>query len=449
MHIRNRSLALIVLFSLLLGSSAHAAIPKAGSKCTKLGATAIGSNKKFTCIKSGSKLVWNKGVAIPVTPKPSAPPSAPAIKVSNLSEYRPIKECELKNAGQNNDVNQSHSPRITLPVDTSKTIRVLIFSVDFPDLISPNQDSPDFKSMSSQIESFYTSQSNGKIKFSWTVSPKFTRMSKSIESYGVGSRAAGSVWQLNNDIQDLAFQTYKREDFDVVIGSAPISTTREQIASSPAFPTRDPRYKPATYLGGDYWSNRQSWTIPAHEFGHFALGLADLYDFQASMLGQAGFEKQFQHMGVYDMMNWAEGAGLEFSAWSRWVGKLITDDQMQCLPSSTTTTLLKPIEDTKTQVKGLVIPITPSKALVIENRAAMGFDKDLWAGAQGVIVYEVDTSIESGYGPMRIIRKTGSKDVWFRDNAMKVSESISHIGFTIKVVGAADANFYVEVSKQA
>ena len=45
-------------------------------KCTRLGQTIIWRNKKYTCIKSGKKLVWNKGVAIPA-PSPSSTPSAP------------------------------------------------------------------------------------------------------------------------------------------------------------------------------------------------------------------------------------------------------------------------------------------------------------------------------------------------------------------------------------
>ena len=36
---------------------------KAGAKCTKVGITSITSGKTFTCIKSGKKLVWNKGVS--------------------------------------------------------------------------------------------------------------------------------------------------------------------------------------------------------------------------------------------------------------------------------------------------------------------------------------------------------------------------------------------------
>jgi Rieske Fe-S protein len=45
-------------------------------KCTRLGQTIIWRNKKYTCVKSGKKLVWNKGVAIPA-PSPSSTPSAP------------------------------------------------------------------------------------------------------------------------------------------------------------------------------------------------------------------------------------------------------------------------------------------------------------------------------------------------------------------------------------
>jgi len=44
-----------------------------GTKCSKLGATASTGGKKYTCVKSGKKLVWNKGVAIPKpTPSPTA-----------------------------------------------------------------------------------------------------------------------------------------------------------------------------------------------------------------------------------------------------------------------------------------------------------------------------------------------------------------------------------------
>jgi len=54
--------ALVVTFMSPVQS--FAAAPKAGATCTKLGLTSIAANKKFTCIKSGKKLVWDKGVLI-------------------------------------------------------------------------------------------------------------------------------------------------------------------------------------------------------------------------------------------------------------------------------------------------------------------------------------------------------------------------------------------------
>ena len=47
---------------------------KTGSSCTKAGITSIASGKKYTCIKSGKKLIWNKGVAVAVTPTPTPTP---------------------------------------------------------------------------------------------------------------------------------------------------------------------------------------------------------------------------------------------------------------------------------------------------------------------------------------------------------------------------------------
>ncbi|MEY4379954.1 MAG: hypothetical protein RLZZ378_357, partial [Actinomycetota bacterium] len=69
----------IVSLTLIPLSPVNAAV-KAGSTCPKAGNTAITSGKTFTCIKSGKKLVWDKGVAIPksaTSPKTPEPPPMP------------------------------------------------------------------------------------------------------------------------------------------------------------------------------------------------------------------------------------------------------------------------------------------------------------------------------------------------------------------------------------
>ena len=66
----------VVLSLVMIVSVAQAAsAPKAGSACRSAGQTITAGGIKYTCVKSGKKLVWNKGVAVPV-PKPSPLPSS-------------------------------------------------------------------------------------------------------------------------------------------------------------------------------------------------------------------------------------------------------------------------------------------------------------------------------------------------------------------------------------
>jgi hypothetical protein len=59
-----RKLIVLVLTVSLLGIAPAQAAVKTGGKCTKAGATVTSAGKKFTCVKSGGKLVWNKGVKV-------------------------------------------------------------------------------------------------------------------------------------------------------------------------------------------------------------------------------------------------------------------------------------------------------------------------------------------------------------------------------------------------
>ncbi len=65
-------LAFVVAISLIAAPS-FAAV-KAGAKCSKVGKTTTVSGKKFTCIKSGKKIIWSKGVSAKAAPKPNLNP---------------------------------------------------------------------------------------------------------------------------------------------------------------------------------------------------------------------------------------------------------------------------------------------------------------------------------------------------------------------------------------
>ena len=85
---RKLLVGLVAVLSLsLVTSQVSVAAVKPGTKCSKAGATSTSNGKKFTCIKSGKKLVWNKGVVVakpkPVvsqTPQPTPTPTPSPIQ---------------------------------------------------------------------------------------------------------------------------------------------------------------------------------------------------------------------------------------------------------------------------------------------------------------------------------------------------------------------------------
>ena len=106
------------------GAAVAAEAPKL--KCTRVGQTVIYRNQKFTCIKKSGKLVWGKGVPVPVksaSPKPSPPasPSASATPPASPSASATPTKSQIKLASS------SEIPNGTVKVfQSSRTTGLLV-----------------------------------------------------------------------------------------------------------------------------------------------------------------------------------------------------------------------------------------------------------------------------------------------------------------------------------
>lgn len=84
-----RTLAVLALSAALLPTfvtPSHAAT-KSGAPCSKIGSTSIASGKKFTCMKVGKKLVWDKGIPQKATSKAAGliyPTSAEILAIDRI-----------------------------------------------------------------------------------------------------------------------------------------------------------------------------------------------------------------------------------------------------------------------------------------------------------------------------------------------------------------------------
>ena len=92
-----RFLALVIVISIFHPVSASAAI-KPGEKCSKLNSTSIVGDKKFTCVKSGNRLIWNKGQSVKTSTSPATKgqESAPTSKPSPEPSVAPAKQLPVQ-----------------------------------------------------------------------------------------------------------------------------------------------------------------------------------------------------------------------------------------------------------------------------------------------------------------------------------------------------------------
>jgi hypothetical protein len=68
------------------------AAAKAGGTCSKAGIKSVAASKTYTCVKSGKKLVWNKGVAVAASkPTPATTPTTAANDATLWGKYSWVK----------------------------------------------------------------------------------------------------------------------------------------------------------------------------------------------------------------------------------------------------------------------------------------------------------------------------------------------------------------------
>ena len=425
-----RLIVLLVITPLLLSSqfsTSHAAT-KAGAKCTKVGSKSVVGAKTFTCIKSGKKLVWDKGVS--------------AVVAVDL-----LADCKLPIADGRGDVSIGGWPRIDERLKSTGGVIATVVMVDFPD--APASMTPtDAFARISQSADVFNEMSYGKLSYTFKPALKWYRMSKKSTDYVAGG------WTFIKH-RDYIVEAAKLADVDIdfsktdslIILANPDSTGIGN--SGPAFAAVR---KNGITLDGKYISNgatsaydlnnwKSIWLN--HEVTH-TLGLVDLYAFTQS--NPANRYDGLRYTGEFSYMGFSsyESNAPSLFAFERWNLGWINDSQIKCLKDAKSTELISPVQ-TSGGVKAVVIPISRTKAVVIESRRAIGIDKNI--AKSGALVYVVDSSIQSGQGPVKVFPSDVSSDPRYLKAPRALGESVTTEGITVKVTKSDDSGDTVEISK--
>ena len=120
------------------------ALVKAGAKCSKLNSSEIVSGYKYTCVKSGKKLIWKKGakVIVPI-PTPSPTPSLPTtrfqadgchaqvsavLQVLTGSEWKDLKKADGWEQIASCPSTNPYQPFVSVNIKEGSSIRWHIFA---------------------------------------------------------------------------------------------------------------------------------------------------------------------------------------------------------------------------------------------------------------------------------------------------------------------------------
>jgi M6 family metalloprotease-like protein len=434
--VNKRLIALLSILSLFLSTPiipANAAA-KAGAKCTKVGIKSVVKDKSYICIKSGKKLIWKLNSQNSNTSKPIIP----VTNLSNAALFSNLDKCRIIDGDPQTTNMTAGFPIPDGRIDLVKGAKMQIIGVDFPDKIGGTKSPKELnQNLTSSVEKFWSAQSSIPVKFDWEWSSEWVRMPNSINSYSLG----GSFFQgkFNPDAyfnfaKEIISKTDSNIDFtgvNFLFIVFPSGIKNEEIGTflvhtQGTYSTREGNIFNLIMAGGDY--NSASTYI--HEFGH-ALGLTDIRD--TLDVGNQKSDGMY-----YDIMN--NSTYPELLVWHRYLLGFLENSQIHCINSTDTSThWLVPVASVSKQVKGIVIPLSSTEAVIVESRRAIGFDTALSSRSDlvGAVVYTLDSKIPYRRTPVKVAQ------------VLKNSDSVNVSGYKITVVESGEFGDVVKIEKVA
>ena len=180
-----------------------------------------------------------------------------------------------------------------------------------------------------------------------------------------------------------------------------------------------------------------------HELMHAGIGFGDRYgDGKKDLNTDYG-------MGQLTLMTpW----GGDFTTWEKWIMGFMQDSQIQCKTDSASSThWIAPSTVQTKESKSLIIPISPTKVIVVETLRPGGLYYKLPTKSQGAMVYEVDlTQTKNGYGMKLSLPKNRTVESFpfFMASApLKAGESTITNGFQITVKESGTFGDLITVEK--
>ena len=261
------------------------------------------------------------------------------------------------------------------------------------------------------VSSFYNQVSNGSVQkiqfepyYSWI---EFDKLESLQDARGTDQSRVESEWRtfVSKTLETADSQIdFTKSDGVIIILDPNSSYLSQSYALTDEHTVDGKKISSVIILGRAFVQvGLRSPYLVSHELGHL-FGLPDLYSFQDST----------DTVDYFSIMNKAAVGGIGYFGWEKYILGWLDDPQMICHKAGEVAGNLVPL--TKANgLKMIAVPISPSEVLVVENRTKEGIDKMI--PNPGIIAYIVDSSIEGGKNPIKVLNnkkpiKIGSSFVY-------------------------------------
>ena len=388
-------LALVVILALITPTNAIAAT-KAGGVCKKAGQVSTVSGKRYTCVKSGNKLVWSKGVSVT---KAKASPSPTPGKASTLyasplitpaDQLAALDICKTKDVTTRSSGNNGF-PRPAGTFIGASSPKILFIPLSFPGTPAfGDADLLRIQGVLKEVIDFYQKTSYGLVKIEYEVleRSKWLMMDKSIQSLGL----INPLPQQNNTeaLKEILSKIDPSVNFDLYDGVTIETANYSGQGVGQAFLGQVFQTKNGVAKGVSLETAQAagSFQTLAHELGHTLFGLEDLYVFS----GKSG--PPSVPAGSWDMMSDSTKA---FFGWSKFLNGWLDGVQVRCVSDQLKSVhYIEDINRTGERPKLLTINLQEGVTISTEVRC-----RELYNFTDcGALIYKIDSRINHGDGPI-------------------------------------------------
>lgn len=190
---------------------------------------------------------------------------------------------------------------------------------------------------------------------------------------------------------------------------------------------------------------------------NFAFPMWWIHELNHSIIGFGDNSWEFKDSSAWwGVNNWA--SAMDQFTWNKWLAGFISDKQVLCIDGTKNADIwITPSTLNGSSTKMAVIPLSNSKAIIIESQRAVGINYKLPEISEGVLIYTLDINKVNGHDNFRLVlpkNKTmidgpnisNSYSGKNSNAVLKLNETSGYNGITFKVIEAGDFGDVIRIT---